>query len=82
MFDEIGLREFPGPYGCSGGSDPGYHDWCELARRPLHLAFAEEVDVEMGDAFAAVGAIVDDDPESFGEIEFLRHITRGEHEMA
>jgi hypothetical protein len=32
-----------------------------LAWRPIEVASAEEVDVEMGDCFAAVGAVVDDE---------------------
>lgn len=32
---------------------------------PGHLAAGQEVDVEVGDAFAPVGAVVDDEAEAF-----------------
>ncbi len=51
-----------------GGEYPGeeVEEACGhgLAGRPVELASAEEVDVEMGDGFSSVGAVVHDEPES------------------
>lgn len=46
------------------------------------MASAEEVDVEVGDGFASVGAVVDDQSEALIEIELTRDIVCGEEEMA
>ena len=39
-----------------------------LARGPGELALREQVDVEMRDGFAGVGAVVDDEAEAAGEL--------------
>jgi hypothetical protein len=40
------------------------------------------VDVEVRDAFAGVGAVVDDEAEAAGEVEFFRDDSGGDEEMA
>ena len=47
-------------------------DLTSSARRPRHLALGEEVDVEVGDGFAPVRAVVDHEAETGGEVELLR----------
>ena len=42
----------------------------------------EEVDVEVGDAFAGVGAVVDHQTVTAGEVEFFREHTGGHEEVA
>lgn len=46
------------------------------------MAAAEEVDVEVGNGFAAVGAVVDDDAKTSVEFELLGDLASNEKEMA
>lgn len=43
-----------------------------LARRPGERATGEEVDVQVGDGFSAVGAVVHYEAEAVSELEFFR----------
>lgn len=52
------------------------------AWRPGEGATAEDVDVEVGDGFAAVGAVVDHDAVTGGEVELTGHRAGGEQEVA
>lgn len=52
------------------------------ARGPGELAAAEEVDVQMRDGFAAVGAVVDDEAVALGEIEVAGDARGDEEEVA
>ena len=54
----------------------------ESAGGPGELALGEEVDVEVGDAFAGVGAVVDDKTEAALEVEFFRDDAGGDEEVA
>lgn len=53
-----------------------------LTRRPLHGTASEEVDMQVGDGFAAIGAIVDDEAEPiFVESMLARDFSSSEHEV-
>jgi hypothetical protein len=43
-----------------------------LAWRPGERATGEEVDVQVGDGFSAVGAVVHHEAEAVSELEFFR----------
>ncbi len=53
-----------------------------LARGPGHGAAAEEVDVEVGDGFAAVGAVVHHEAEAVIEVELVGDFGGDEEEVA
>ena len=46
------------------------------------MSTAEEVNVEVGDGFAALGAVVDHHSETFGEIELFCDGSSGQEEVA
>jgi hypothetical protein len=46
------------------------------------LAFGEEVDVEVRDGLASVGAVVDHEAIAAGELEFLRELSGNQEEVA
>ena len=50
--------------------------------RPVHLPLGEQVDVKVGHGLAGVGAVVHDQAEALGEIQFLRHHARHEEQVA
>ncbi len=54
---------------------------CGSTRRPGELAFREEVDVQVGDGFAGVGAVVDHEAVAAGELEFLRELAGDDEEV-
>jgi hypothetical protein len=60
----------------------GVGEWATSAGGPSHLALGQEMDVEMGNRFASVGAVVDDDAEAGAEIELASDETGDEKEMA
>ena len=43
------------------------------AGRPVHVSSGEEMDMEVGNRFAAGFSVVDDESETGGSIEFFRH---------
>ena len=52
------------------------------ARRPGHLPACQEVHVQVGDAFASIRAVVDNDTEAPGEFRFFRKVAGHQQEMA
>jgi hypothetical protein len=57
-------------------------DYSNLSRRPQHLPLAEEVHVEMRNAFAGIGAVVDDEAEALHQAEFLGDDAADDNKMA
>ncbi len=53
-----------------------------LSRRPTEVASAEKMNVQMRNGFAAVGAVVDDDAETLGEVFAAGDLGGGEQEVA
>ena len=53
-----------------------------LSRRPRHLTLGEEVDVEMGDGFAGMRAVVHDEAEAFREVELFCNLAGDEQQVS